>query len=197
MFQGATARNKALVAAFERLLDVEVVVSPYCHVMGAFGVARLVRQTMANSASPVSFPRLDLDKRKIAMRKETCDLCQNDCTITFADIEGVQGSPGMIPVCWSFGAGQNIRHGLRVAWGAARGGLRTGGADAVEEDGGGLVVGVFGGRVCLRRLCGGWLGGGGRRGPEQDHIRCGMRERHRGAFRAAPPVELAPGWTVA
>jgi len=47
MFQGATARNKALVAAFERLLDVEVVVSPYCHVMGAFGVARLVRQTMA------------------------------------------------------------------------------------------------------------------------------------------------------
>jgi hypothetical protein len=51
MFQGATARNKALVAAFEHVLDVEVVVSPYCHVMGAFGVARLVRQTMAEKGA--------------------------------------------------------------------------------------------------------------------------------------------------
>ena len=38
-FQGATARNKALVAAFENLLGVEVVVSPLCHQMGALGVA--------------------------------------------------------------------------------------------------------------------------------------------------------------
>jgi hypothetical protein len=33
---------------------------------------------------------------------------------------------------------------LAFAWGAARGGLRAGGADAVEEDGGGFVVGVLG-----------------------------------------------------
>ncbi len=43
-FQGATARNKGLVAAFENLLDVEMVVSPFCHVMGAFGVALLTRR---------------------------------------------------------------------------------------------------------------------------------------------------------
>ncbi len=45
-FQGATARNPALVAAFERLLGVEMVVSPYCHVMGAYGVALLARRRM-------------------------------------------------------------------------------------------------------------------------------------------------------
>jgi predicted CoA-substrate-specific enzyme activase len=100
MFQGATARNKALVAAFERLLDVEVVVSPYCHVMGAFGVARLVRQTMAEQNRTQSrFHGLDLDKRKITLRKETCELCANDCHITFAEIEGVEGSPSWGYMC--------------------------------------------------------------------------------------------------
>ena len=33
---------------------------------------------------------------------------------------------------------------LAFVWGPARGRLRAGGADAVEEDGGGLVVGVLG-----------------------------------------------------
>ncbi len=100
MFQGATARNKALVAAFERLLDVEVVVSPYCHVMGAFGVARLVRQTMAEQGKLESrFHGLDLASRKVTLRKETCDLCHNDCSITFAEIEGVAGSPSWGYMC--------------------------------------------------------------------------------------------------
>jgi hypothetical protein len=58
MFQGATARNKALVAAFEHILDVEVVVSPYCHVMGAFGVARLARQSLGREGrGQVEVPR--------------------------------------------------------------------------------------------------------------------------------------------
>ena len=70
MFQGATARNKALVAAFERVLDVEVVVSPYCHVMGAFGVARLARQTMSEKGEVKShFHGLDLERRKVTLRK--------------------------------------------------------------------------------------------------------------------------------
>ena len=94
MFQGATARNKALVAAFERILDVEVVVSPYCHVMGAFGVARLARQSMMEKGAVKSkFHGLDVESRKVTLRKETCNLCQNDCSITFAEIEGVEGAP--------------------------------------------------------------------------------------------------------
>jgi predicted CoA-substrate-specific enzyme activase len=110
MFQGATARNKALVAAFERLLDVEVVVSPYCHVMGAFGVARLARQSMAERGAPKShFHGLDLESRKVSLRKETCNLCQNDCSITFAQIEGVEGSPSWGYMCGRDPAEQKVR----------------------------------------------------------------------------------------
>jgi predicted CoA-substrate-specific enzyme activase len=95
-FQGATARNPALVAAFERLLGVTMVVSPYCHVMGAYGVAMLTRQAMKTRTS---FWGLDLDKRKISIRKETCDLCQNNCSISFADIEGSSQSPSWGYMC--------------------------------------------------------------------------------------------------
>jgi predicted CoA-substrate-specific enzyme activase len=110
MFQGATARNKALVAAFERLLDVEVVVSPYCHVMGAFGVALLARQAMIEKhATKSRFHGLDLESRKVSLRKETCDLCENDCSITYAEIEGVEGTPSWGYMCGRDPAEQRVR----------------------------------------------------------------------------------------
>ncbi|MEE8409833.1 MAG: acyl-CoA dehydratase activase, partial [Myxococcota bacterium] len=87
-FQGATARNKGLVAAFETLLGVEVVVSPYCHVMGAWGVALLTQARLNREKMTTTFVGLDLSKRKVTLRKEPCDLCNNDCEITFATIEG-------------------------------------------------------------------------------------------------------------
>ncbi len=97
-FQGATARNPALVAAFERLLGVEVVVSPYCHVMGSYGVALLTRELMKGKETS-KFLGLDLDERKITLRKEECDLCDNDCDITYADIEGIEESPSWGYMC--------------------------------------------------------------------------------------------------
>jgi predicted CoA-substrate-specific enzyme activase len=91
-FQGATARNPALVAAFERLLDVEIVVSPYCHVMGAYGVALLTRRVMQEQGRAASaFRGLDLDRREIMLSKGTCDLCQNHCAITTTHIDGQEG----------------------------------------------------------------------------------------------------------
>ena len=91
-FQGATARNPALVAAFERLLDVEIVVSPYCHVMGSYGVALLTRRVMQEQGRTASaFRGLDLDQREITLSKETCDLCNNHCAITQSNIDGEPG----------------------------------------------------------------------------------------------------------
>jgi predicted CoA-substrate-specific enzyme activase len=91
-FQGATARNPALVAAFERLLDVEIVVSPYCHVMGSYGVALLTRRVMQEQGRTASaFRGLDLDHREIMLSKETCELCNNHCGITLATIDGEPG----------------------------------------------------------------------------------------------------------
>jgi len=98
-FQGATARNKGLVAAFEILLDAEMVVSPYCHVMGAYGAALLVKRGMDATVEPTQFKGLDLASRKISLRTEPCNLCANHCNITFADIEGDPVQPSWGYMC--------------------------------------------------------------------------------------------------
>ena len=98
-FQGATARNRGLVAAFENLLDTEVVVSPLCHVMGAYGAAVLAQKRARQSGATSRFKGIDLCGRSIALRAETCSLCQNQCRITFADIEGEEDSPSWGYLC--------------------------------------------------------------------------------------------------
>ncbi|HSA22263.1 MAG TPA: acyl-CoA dehydratase activase-related protein, partial [Myxococcota bacterium] len=109
-FQGATARNQALVAAFERVLGVPVVVSPYCHVMGAYGVALLTRQAMLEQGkTESSFRGLDLDRREIRLRHDVCHLCANDCKISFADIEGVEASPSWGYMCGRDPEEQRVR----------------------------------------------------------------------------------------
>ena len=98
-FMGATARNKGLVAAFETLMDVEMVVSPYCHVMGCYGVALLVKKKIRADAAASLFKGLDLSKRKIILHTEHCQLCQNHCKITFAEIEGETARPSWGYMC--------------------------------------------------------------------------------------------------
>ena len=43
-FQGATAKNAALVCAFEQKLDKPIFVSRYCHLTGAFGVCLFLKE---------------------------------------------------------------------------------------------------------------------------------------------------------
>jgi predicted CoA-substrate-specific enzyme activase len=85
MFQGATARNIALTAAIENLLDCEVLVSPYPHAMGAYGVALLTRGSAGAGGS--KFRGLDLASRRIEIEKETCQRCRNRCELTRAVIQ--------------------------------------------------------------------------------------------------------------
>ncbi len=86
VFQGATARNIALTAAIENLLDREVVVSPYPHAMGAFGVALLALSAVGDKGS--RFKGLGLASRRIGIEKETCGGCHNRCELTRAVVEG-------------------------------------------------------------------------------------------------------------
>jgi len=99
-FQGATARNPGLVAAFENLLGVEVVVSPYCHILGCVGAALLARDHRRGDR-PVApaFRGLDLAERKIEIRKDECRLCENQCLITHARIEGCEEEPSFGYLC--------------------------------------------------------------------------------------------------
>jgi predicted CoA-substrate-specific enzyme activase len=81
-FMGATARNRGLVAAFENLLDREIVVSPYCHVMGAFGAALL--STQQTGVYSNRFAGMDVFKGAIRLEYDVCSKCANNCRITKA-----------------------------------------------------------------------------------------------------------------
>ncbi len=98
-FQGATARNKGLVAAFENLLDIEVVVSPYCHVMGCWGVALLTKRQMAEQSETTRFTGLEFADRDVKLTGEDCTLCQNHCHITFAEVDGLDERPSWGYLC--------------------------------------------------------------------------------------------------
>ncbi len=98
-FQGATARNRGLVAAFENLLDVEVVVSPYCHVMGCVGVALLTLRELRASGEASRFVGVDFADREVHLRQDTCTLCNNNCTITHAEVQGLDFSPSWGYLC--------------------------------------------------------------------------------------------------
>ena len=83
LFQGATAKNKALVAAFEQKLNKQIHVSKYCHLTGALGICLILSEQNVKSNS---FNGFELYKTKIPISQETCQLCTNHCKITIAEV---------------------------------------------------------------------------------------------------------------
>ncbi|MEW6076636.1 MAG: acyl-CoA dehydratase activase [Thermodesulfobacteriota bacterium] len=85
LFQGATAKNRALVAAFEQGLNQPIHVSRYCHLTGALGTALTLAETAREQDGFVSqFRGIELYRAQIPIRNEICDLCANHCKITVA-----------------------------------------------------------------------------------------------------------------
>jgi predicted CoA-substrate-specific enzyme activase len=83
-FQGATAKNKALVAAFEQRLGRPIIVSRYCHLTGALGTALMLAE---HDISQTGFRGLDLYQKHITIESEICELCTNHCKLTVADVD--------------------------------------------------------------------------------------------------------------
>jgi predicted CoA-substrate-specific enzyme activase len=89
VFQGATARIKALVAAFEQRLGKTLHVSPWCHLTGAVGAALLCReQGLASS-------HFLWETGQIVLESEECGLCANHCRVAVADRGGSRTGWGM------------------------------------------------------------------------------------------------------
>ncbi len=82
-FQGATARNKALVAAFSEGLGKPVNVSRYCHLTGALGAALLLAESGSRRTTFLGLAAL---REPIPVRAETCTLCGNHCRLRIATI---------------------------------------------------------------------------------------------------------------
>ena len=84
-FQGATAKNRALVAAFEQRLQRPIMVSRYCHLTGALGVALTLHDERPALST---FRGLMLYQQEIAIRNEVCESCTNHCKLKVAEVEG-------------------------------------------------------------------------------------------------------------
>jgi len=92
-FQGATARNRALAAAFEQRLQKNIFISPLCHLTGALGTALLLKEEHQGATT---FRGLDLYTRVIPVMTEVCGLCLNRCTISVASINGQKEAYGFL-----------------------------------------------------------------------------------------------------
>ncbi|MBN1423361.1 hypothetical protein JXA88_02290 [Candidatus Fermentibacteria bacterium] len=87
-FQGGTAYNDAVAAAFSQVLDTTVIVPPYNGVIGAIGAALLAREWAQTTARKTTFRGTALKRLKYGLREFTCQGCQNYCSIQEFTVEG-------------------------------------------------------------------------------------------------------------
>jgi len=84
-FQGATAKNKSLVAAFEQRLNKQIYVSKYCHLTGALGTALMLQEKQLSKSG---FRGIEIYREEINIETEICNLCTNNCCISTANVSG-------------------------------------------------------------------------------------------------------------
>jgi len=83
VFQGATAKNKALVAAFEERLKRPIAVSPYCHLTGAMGA---VLQTLDDQAAQTAKTAATVKAQAAASLKAQAGAVTADAAVTDAAV---------------------------------------------------------------------------------------------------------------
>ena len=87
-FQGGTAYNDSVAAAFAGLLGKKITVPPYNGVIGAIGMALIARQWRQAVQAPSRFRGYDLSRLKTTTRDFVCKACSNLCDIKEFTIEG-------------------------------------------------------------------------------------------------------------
>lgn len=87
-FQGGTAYNDSVAAAFSEILDKEIIVPPYNGVIGAIGAALLAREKVKALELDTTFRGYDLTQIDYKLREFTCQGCTNYCDIQEFTVEG-------------------------------------------------------------------------------------------------------------
>jgi len=87
-FQGGTAYNDAVAAAFSQILEKEVIVPPHNGVMGALGMALLARERVTRTGEPTGFRGWDLGQVDYTVVDFVCKACSNECDVRQFTIEG-------------------------------------------------------------------------------------------------------------
>ena len=87
-FQGGTAYNDAVAAAFSQILAKQVIVPPHNGVIGAIGMALIARDRMQNTGQASRFRGYDLNRVNFTTREFVCQACSNYCDMKEFNIEG-------------------------------------------------------------------------------------------------------------
>jgi predicted CoA-substrate-specific enzyme activase len=87
-FQGGTAYNDAVAAAFSEILGKQIIVPPHNGVIGAIGMALIARDRMKDSGQPSRFRGYDLGRVNFTTREFVCQACSNFCDMKEFNIEG-------------------------------------------------------------------------------------------------------------
>jgi len=85
-FQGGTAYNKSVAAAFSTVLDKKIIVPPFNGIIGAIGAALLAKQKNTNKST--KFRGWDLREVNYKEREFVCKSCSNHCTVKEFTVEG-------------------------------------------------------------------------------------------------------------
>jgi predicted CoA-substrate-specific enzyme activase len=87
-FQGGTAYNDSVAAAFAGLLGKKITVPPHNGVIGAIGMALIARQWHNATRCDSRFRGYDLTRLALTSRDFVCKACSNLCDIKEFTIEG-------------------------------------------------------------------------------------------------------------
>ena len=87
-FQGGTAYNDAVAAAFSQILGKTIIVPPHNGVVGAIGMALIARERMQARREASRFRGYNLNQVNFSTRDFVCKACSNYCDMKEFVIEG-------------------------------------------------------------------------------------------------------------
>ena len=89
-FQGGTAYNDAVAAAFSMVCNKPIIVPPHNAVLGAIGAALLAKEKVAATGGGTRFRGYDLSQVDYTLREFTCKGCGNQCSIQEFSVQGAK-----------------------------------------------------------------------------------------------------------
>ena len=87
-FQGGTAYNDAVAAAFSKVCGKQIIVPPHNAVLGAIGAALVAREKVAATGEETRFRGFDMSQVNYTLREFTCKACGNNCSVQEFNVEG-------------------------------------------------------------------------------------------------------------
>jgi len=87
-FQGGTAYNDAVAAAFSAVTGKEIIVPPHNAVLGAIGAALLAKEKTQAAGNGTRFRGFDMNRVTYTLREFTCKGCGNHCAVQEFNVEG-------------------------------------------------------------------------------------------------------------